>query len=361
MELSFFGRSPLRFVQKHLRQKEGAMKQYLSKVFSRQSLSQEEAESAMDLLMQGEASSEEVCGLLGALRGKGESIDEIVGFARSMRKHAVPLQVQRRDLVDTCGTGGDGADTFNISTASCFILAASGLGVVKHGNRAVSSKCGSADVLESLSVKIDRPVDLVVKDVESFGFAFLFAPLFHPAMKHVGPARRALGVRTVFNLLGPLVNPAGARRQVIGCYDSNMLETLAKVLQELGSEEVMLVSGTDGLDEISVTATTHVVHLKDGAISKYVISPEDLGVERATLADLKGGDAKHNAQLIEGILSGQIQGPKRDIVTLNAAAALMVAGKAENLVAGYELANQIVDQGKAMAVLQAIRGEHAKV
>lgn len=336
------------------------MKQYLKKVFSRQSLTQAEAESAMDLLMQGQASSEEICGLLGALRGKRESIDEIVGFARSMRKHAKPINVKRRDLIDTCGTGGDGADTFNISTASCFVLAASGLGVVKHGNRAVSSKCGSADVLEALSLQIDRSVDLVAKDVESYGFGFLFAPLFHPAMKYVGPARRALGVRTVFNLLGPLVNPAGAKRQVIGCYDVGMLSILAEVLRELGSEEVMLVSGTDGLDEISVTAATHVVHLKDGIISKYLISPEDLGIERSSLDDLKGGDATENADLIEGILSGTIKGAKRNIVAINAAAALMVAGKSENLLSGYQMANDILDQGQALAVLQQLRGEHAK-
>ncbi|MFW7380413.1 MAG: anthranilate phosphoribosyltransferase [Oligoflexus sp.] len=336
------------------------MKPYLSKLFERQALSQEEAQAAMDTLMRGEATPEEVGAFLGALRGKGEVIDEIVGFARSMRQHAKTLQLSRTGLVDTCGTGGDGTDTFNISTANALLIAAAGLAVVKHGNRAVSSRCGSADVLAALGIKIDQSPEEVAADVERFGFGFLFAPLFHPAMKHVAPVRRQLGVRTIFNLLGPLVNPANAKRQVIGVYDDSMLEPLAEALKELGSEEVMLVSGADGMDEITCVSTTRVAHLKNNRISFYTISPEDLGIKRAQADELKGGDPAMNAGIIEQIFAGTERGPKRDVVVINAAAALMVGGMVEDLLAGIKLAEEILDSGRALDLLNSLRVHHDK-
>lgn len=334
------------------------MKAYLSKLFDRQTLDQEEASAAMDKLMSGTASPEEVAAFLGVLRGRGETVDEIVGFARSMRKHAKRLELVRTDLIDTCGTGGDGSETFNISTANALLLAATGLGVVKHGNRAVSSRCGSADVLAALGLKIECTMNEVAKDVENYGFGFLYAPLFHPAMKHVAPVRRQLGVRTVFNMLGPLVNPAGTKRQVIGVYDGSLLVTLAEALKELGAEEVMVVSGADGMDEITSVSTTRVAHLRNSRIEYYTLSPEELGMKRAKLEDLKGGDAETNAKIIEKILAGEERGAKRDIVVMNAAAALMVGGKTKDLLEGIKLAEEILDNGSALANLNKLREQH---
>jgi anthranilate phosphoribosyltransferase len=331
------------------------MKLLLKKLFDQQSLTREEAAEAMDYLMSGAARPEEVGALLGVLRGKGEAIDELVGFAESMRRHAHQLAVQRKDLVDTCGTGGDGAATFNISTANALLLAAAGMGVVKHGNRAVSSRCGSADVLQALGLAIDRPPAEVAASVETYGFGFLFAPYFHPAMKHVAPVRKQLGVRTVFNLLGPLVNPAGAQRQVIGVYDGSMIETLAEVARQLGAVEVMVVSGHDGMDELTLCSTTRVAHLKNGKISLYTMSPEDLGFQRASPEALRGGDPAANARIIESILAGNEQGPPRDIVVMNAAAALLVGGRVGDMREGRQLAEETINSGRARDLLAKLR------
>ena len=331
------------------------MKQYLTKLFARESLSEQEATNAMNLLMEGEVSPEEVGAFLGSLRAKGESIEEITGCAKSLRDHAIPLKIKRTDLIDTCGTGGDGANTFNISTTNAFVIAAAGLGVCKHGNRSISSKCGSADVLEELGVPIDLSPEEVAASVDEYGFGFLFAPKFHPAMGNVVPIRRNLGARTIFNLLGPLVNPALTTRQVIGVYDKNMLEPFAHVLASLGSTEVMLVTGDDGLDEITTTTTTNVAHLKDGQVKTYKISPEELGIKKAKASDLVGGDRSENAKIIIDILSGKDKGARRDIVLINGAAALTVGGKAANLKDGVKLVENIIDSGAAMKVLENVR------
>ncbi|SME93674.1 anthranilate phosphoribosyltransferase [Pseudobacteriovorax antillogorgiicola] len=332
------------------------MKQYLNKLFARESLSEQEANEAMNLLMGGRVSPEEVGAFLGALRGKGETIEEITGCAKSLRDHAIPLRIKRTDLIDTCGTGGDGANTFNISTTNAFVIAAAGLGVCKHGNRSISSKCGSADVLEELGVPIDLEPERVAESIDRYGFGFLFAPKFHPAMGHVVPIRRNLGARTIFNLLGPLVNPAFTKRQVMGVYDRKMLEPFAYVLASLGAEEVMLVTGDDGLDEITTTTTTQVAHLKDGQVKTYTIDPRDYGIDLARAEDLAGGDRKTNADIITRILRGDDHGPKRDIVAINGAAALLVGGKVSDLGEGLKAVHDILDQGKAWEVLQAVRG-----
>ncbi len=331
------------------------MKVYLNKLFSGISLNEEEAHQAMDALMGGNVTSEEVGAFLGALRAKGETIGEIVGCAKSLRSHATPLPVKRTDIIDTCGTGGDGANTFNISTTNAFIIAAAGMGVCKHGNRSVSSQCGSADVLEELGVPIDLSPARAAAAIEEFGFAFLFAPKFHPAMGHVASIRRNLKARTIFNLLGPLVNPAFTKRQVMGVYEPRMLVPFAHVLKKLGAEEVMLVTGDDGLDEITTTTTTRVAHLKDGVVHEYQINPKEYGISLASPAALVGGDKKRNASIIEAILQGDDKGEKRDIVLLNAGAALQVSGKAKDLKEGLVLAAELIDSGRAYQILETAR------
>lgn len=331
------------------------MKSFLSKLFDRNDLSQDEALEAMNIMMSGDTSNEHMAAFLGALRGKGESTDELIGFARSLREHAKPIDTIQRTLIDTCGTGGDGSQTYNISTTCAFIIAAADLGVVKHGNRAQSSKCGSADVLEALGIPIDLPPDRVKQSVEQTGFGFLFAPLFHPAMKHVADVRKQLGLRTVFNLLGPIVNPAKTKRQVMGVYDGKLLEQIANVLKALGSEEAILVSGLDGMDEISLVAPSQIVHLKNGSIQSITIRPEDFGLKRCQVEDLRGGDANQNAQILTDVLSGKDKGPKRDIALLNSAAALVVGGKVKELAEGVSMAKHLIESGKVLQVLEAAR------
>lgn len=334
------------------------MQQILKKLFSRQHLTRAEAREAMDTLMRGEAKPEQVGAFLGGLRGKGETIEEIVGCAESMRANALNLNIKRQDLFDTCGTGGDGMNTFNISTANAFILAAAGAGIVKHGNRSVSGNCGSADVLEALGIAIELTPDQVSHCVDQFGFGFLFARSFHPAMKHVAGIRQSLGVRTVFNLLGPLTNPAKAKRQLIGVFQKEWIEPMANVLKELGSEEVMLVHGEDGMDEITPAGITYVAHLKQGQVTTYTVKPEDFGVKRFSVEKLRGGDAAFNATMIEKTLNGE-KGPCRDALLMNAAAALSVAGKASDFLSGKALAEELIDSGKAWAVVEKIRGYKA--
>lgn len=330
------------------------MKIHLQKVCAGERLSRAEAEEAISCMMRGEATPEQIAGFLGALAARGETVEEIVGAAEGLRKHALPLATQRRDLIDVCGTGGDGRDTFNISTTNALLLAAAGLGVVKHGNRAVSSRSGSADVLEALGVRIDLDPSRSAACLEQLGFSFLFAPLFHPAMKNVAPTRRALGVRTIFNMIGPLANPSPVRRQVVGVFAERWLAPMATALQMLGAEEALVVWGTDGLDEISLSAPTHAVHLKEGKLHKLRLTPADFGLEEAPMEYLQGGDKEKNAEITEAILHGE-KGPRRDIVVMNAAAALVVAGRASHWREAALMAGALLDTGRVAELVGKLR------
>lgn len=330
------------------------MKAYLQKLFRSQNLTRAEAEAATSLIMRGGVSVEEVAGFLGALAGKGETVDEIVGCASTMRAEGLPLAPRRQDLIDVCGTGGDGAETFNISTCNALVLAAAGLGVCKHGNRAVSSNCGSADVLEALQIPIDLNATRAAEAIDRHGFAFLFAPLYHPAMKHVAPVRRALGVRTVFNLLGPLANPAPVKRQVLGVFDPDRVPMMAEALLKLGTEEALVVWGDGGLDELSLSGPSRVSQVKNGQIKTFELTPEDFALPRAALSALKGGDKVTNARMIEDLLRGEA-GPRRDIVLMNAGAALVVAGRAKSWREGAAAAAAVIDSGRAYQTLQDLR------
>jgi anthranilate phosphoribosyltransferase len=329
------------------------MKAYLEKAMAGQDLSQAEMHAAMDLLMSGDASPAQVAAFLVALRIKGESVAEIAGGAASMRAHAVQIDAGGLDVVDTCGTGGDGAHTFNISTTAAFVAAGAGVPIAKHGNRAISSRCGSADVLAALGVNVEASPDIVSDCIQKIGIGFLFAPTMHPAMKHAGPVRRELGIRTVFNMLGPLTNPAGAKRQVIGVFAAELTDVFAEVLKALGAEAAFVVHGADGLDEITTTTTTRVSELRDGEVKTYDLDPDDFVSRRASLEDLQGGDAEQNAALLRGVLGGD-QAPRRDIVCLNAAAAIVVGGKASDLKSGYDAAQAAIDSGGAKAKLDAL-------
>ncbi len=331
----------------------------LRKVVERQDLTREEALAVMQEIMAGGASDAQIAAFLVALRMKGETVEELTGFATVMREKVARVETKaraaltgtdREALVDTCGTGGDASHTFNISTATAFVVAGAGLPVAKHGNRSVSSLCGSADVVEALGINLELPPEVVGQCIDEVGIGFLYAPLLHKAMKYVMPARREIKIRTVFNVLGPLTNPAGAAAQVMGVYDGTLTETLAAVLRELGSRRAFVVHGFDGLDEISNTGETKVSELREGKVTTYVIAPEDFGIRRASLADLRGGDARENASIIKRILQGE-KGPKRDVVLLNAAAGLVAGGKAEGLREGLELAREAIDGGAAMEKL----------
>ncbi|MBI4425524.1 MAG: anthranilate phosphoribosyltransferase [Elusimicrobia bacterium] len=317
-------------------------------------LSRGEARSAMDGLMEGSATPGQIGAFLAALKVRGETEEELAGFAEAMRARAIRVSIDRRPLLDTCGTGGDGAGTFNISTAAAFVAAGAGAAVAKHGNRSVSSRCGSADVLEALGVKPDPDPALANRCVSEAGLCFLFAPAFHPATRHVAPVRRELGVRTVFNLLGPLANPAGATRQLMGVYDGRLLAAIATALRALGTEEAMVVAAADGLDELSPSAPTRVAHLKDGRIREYEVTPESAGVARQPEGACKGGDAAENARILREVLEGR-PGPAREAVRLNAAAALVVTGLAEDLRTGAVLAGRSIDSGKALKSLETLK------
>jgi anthranilate phosphoribosyltransferase len=310
-------------------------------------LGEREAEDAMKSIMSGEATQSQIASFLTALRMKGETVEEITAFARVMRKFSVRINPRVSGvLVDTCGTGGDKIKTFNISTAAMFIAAGAGVLIAKHGNRAVTSKAGSADVLEAIGVKIDLPGDGVRRCIEAVGMGFMFAPLFHPAMKHAAPVRKEMGVRTVFNILGPLTNPAGARAQLMGVYDASLTEKLAQVLGRLGCRRAMVIHGLGGLDEISTLGKTKVSELKDGEVMTYNISPGKFRIKRARAEDIAGQDLEENVRAMLRILMGK-DGPKRDIVLLNAAAAILVGGKAKDLDDGLEVAREALDSGKA--------------
>ncbi len=307
----------------------------------------------MQSIMAGEATAAQIAGFLIALRMKGETVEEITGFARAMRAAAVKVEAKSRPLVDTCGTGGDGSHTFNISTAAAFIAAGAGVKVAKHGNRAASSQCGSADVLEALGVNINLSPEQVARCIDEVGIGFLFARSFHPAMRHAAPVRSELGVRTVFNLLGPLTNPAGATRQVMGVFDAQWVEPIAQVLKNLGAERAFVVHGAGGLDEISTLGATHVADVTPDGVSCYTIAPEDFGIARATLDALRGGTKEQNAEMVLECL-GTVPSPRRDIALLNAAAAIVAAGLAKDLKEGLERAQQSADSGAARGKLEAL-------
>jgi anthranilate phosphoribosyltransferase len=336
----------------------------VEKIVRGESLGRAEAERAMEDILGGNSTTEQISALLAGLRAKGESIDEITGFAAVMRRHATPIfpadhKLAGAPLVDTCGTGGDGLNTFNISTAAAFVVAGAGARVAKHGNRSSSSRCGSADVLEALGVAIDIPVEKVAAAIEEVGIGFLYAPAMHAATRHAMPARRALGVRTIFNLLGPLTNPANASAQVVGVYDAALTAVLAEVLGALGVGHAFVVHGDDGLDEISISGETTVAELRDGTVRKFRVTPEDFGVARTAVEFIRGGaDAAQNAQIIRNILGtpgrAHDHGAHRDIVLINAAAALVAAGRAKEFLDGMHLAAQSIDSGAARKKLEAL-------
>jgi len=313
-------------------------------------LGQETMAKVMEEIMTGEATASQIAAFLMGLRIKGETVDEITAAAKVMRQKAAKINAPP-DAIDTCGTGGDHSFTFNISTAAAFIAAGAGIPVAKHGNRAASSSCGSADVLAALGVNIQADAKTVENCIKESGIGFLFAPLLHSAMKHAITPRREMGIRTIFNLLGPLSNPAGTKKQLIGVYDQKWVRPLAEVLNNLGSQAALIVHGADGLDEITVTGPTFVAELKNGKVKEYQLEPGQFGLSRASLSDIKGGDPKINAELIKKIFSGRT-GPTSDIVLLNAAAAVYVAGKAESIKAGIEIARQTIKSGKAMEKLE---------
>jgi anthranilate phosphoribosyltransferase len=313
-------------------------------------LSEEEAARVLREVMEGAAEEAETAALLIALRTKGETVEEIAGLAATMRALAVPVDAGG-DLVDTAGTGG-GRPTFNVSTTAAFIAAGAGCRVAKHGNRSATSQCGSADVLEALGARIDLEPAEVAASIDAVGFGFMFAPKHHAAIRHVIPVRKALGVRTIFNFLGPLTNPAGATRQVIGVSDPAKLETLAAALARLGTERALVVSSADGLDEFSVSGTTRVVELRDGRLTSYDVAPEPLGLEPVADGAVGAGTPQENARVLRDVLAGK-PGPERSLAALNAAAAIYVGGGAESLAAGVERAQETIDSGAALRVLDA--------
>ncbi|MDA0229912.1 MAG: anthranilate phosphoribosyltransferase [Proteobacteria bacterium] len=316
------------------------------------SLSVEQAERAFDIMMTGEATPAQMGGLLMALRVRGETVDEITGGAKAMRARAVAIDAPE-GAIDTCGTGGDAKGTFNVSTGAAIVAAACGVPVAKHGNRALSSKSGSADVLTSLGVNIEADMSLVQESLWQANIGFLMAPRHHGAMRHVAPTRVELGTRTIFNLLGPLSNPAGAKRQLIGVFDGVWAEPMAEVLRNLGSERVWVVHGSDGTDELTTTGPSDVVELRDGELRRFEVTPEEAGLARVSLDAIKGGDSDENARTMVAVLDG-VSGPIRDIVLLNTAAALIVAGRVETLRDGIAAAAETVDSGAARATLNEL-------
>ena len=322
----------------------------VEKVLRRENLTEVEAMAAMQDVMAGYAAPAALAGLLTALAMKGEQPEEIVGFAKAMRRNAVPLSAPIDDVFDTCGTGGDRAGTFNISSAAAIVVAACGVRVAKHGNRSVSSRCGSADVFERLGVHVAAEPAVVERSLREVGIAFFFAPTFHPSMKHAAPTRKELGIRSAFNLLGPLTNPAGASRQIVGVAKPELTEVVARALARLGSRRAWVVHGADGLDELSTTGHSKVSENRDGSVHTFYVHPADFGIARAAAADLVGGDAAENAETVRAVLHGR-QGPARDVVLLNAGAALFVSGKAASVPEGLTLAAGAIDTGAARATL----------
>ncbi len=329
------------------------MKEILEQLLDRQDLTRAQAQEVMAEIMSGEYDDAQIAGFLIALRAKEETVEEITGFAEAMRNKMVTVEIESR-AIDMCGTGGDAKGTFNISTAASFVTAGAGVKVAKHGNRSMTSKSGSADVLQALGVAIDQPADDVAEDIESIGLGFIFAPAFHPAMKHAVGARKALATRTVFNILGPLCNPARVTAQAMGIFHPDLTEVQARVLKELGSTDVMIFHGRDGLDEISTTSVTQVSQMRNGGkVRTYELDAQELGLPRVTLKDLAGDTPEENADMIRAILSGE-NGPKREIVLLNAAAGIVVGDGAETLEEGLVLAAESIDSGAGMNVLNQL-------
>ncbi len=316
-------------------------------------LSEDEAAAVAREIMAGRASAAQIGGLLVALRMRGESVDEIVGFVRAVRDGGTPIPLTGEDVIDTCGTGGDGRGTFNISTAVAFVAAAAGCRVAKHGNRSVSSRCGSADVLAELGVRIDLSPERTAACIDRVGVGFLMAPQYHPGARHAVEPRKQIGIRSIFNTIGPLVHPARARRQLIGVYAAELTETMAQVLHRLGSTHCLIVHGEDGMDEISITGPTRVTELLGGTIKTRRIAPEDMGFQRAEIDAIAGGDATANARVLRLVLAGGV-GPRRDVVLLNAGAAIYVGGRAATFAAGVDRAIEAIDSGAALGKLDAL-------
>lgn len=330
------------------------IKEAIAKLIEKHHLTVQETSRVMEEIMSGHASHMHIASYLTALRMKGESVDEITGSAMVMRKNAIMIKTRHKNAIDTCGTGGDKSDTFNVSTIAAFVVAGAGVPVAKHGNRAVSSRCGSADLLEGLGVKIELPADKVGYCLDEVGMAFLFAPLLHTTMKHVAPVRKELGFRTIFNILGPLANPARVKAQVVGVYNRLLVEPMLEVLQALGHEKALVVHGMDGLDEITLTTDTFVAELKEGKVDTYYISPGDLKFKLRSLSELKGGSLSDNIKITMDVLNG-VDGAARDMVLINAAAALVVGSKAVDIAAGVELARQSIDSKAALKKLEDLK------
>jgi anthranilate phosphoribosyltransferase len=317
-------------------------------------LSREEARETMSLIMRGEATQAQISGFLIALRAKGETADEIAGCAEAMREHVLPVRPRRSDLVDTAGTGGDGGRTFNISTAAALVAAASGAAVAKHGNRAVSSASGSADVLEALGFRLELPAERIAQSIDELGFGFMFAPGHHPAMRHAAPVRRELAVRTVFNVLGPLTNPAGARAQVVGVYSPQLVRTIAEVLATLGARHAFVVHGAGGIDELSPVGENLIAEVVDGTVSERTLDPQvELGLPRCEVAELRGGAPAENAAAVREVFAGA-DGGRRNAILLNAAGAIAAAGHADDLREGLEVARKTIDSGAAAERLEQL-------
>ena len=330
----------------------------IKKVVERVDLTAEEAEAVLEQIMTGQCTDAQIASLLTALRMKGETVAELTGFAKVMRRKAVQVHprlnvsaeiggTEREALIDTCGTGGDVSGSFNVSTATAFVVAGAGVRVAKHGNRSVSSQCGSADVVEALGVKIELAPDRIARCIDEVGIGFLHAPLLHEAMRYVALARRQMGIRTIFNMLGPVTNPAGAITQVVGVYAAHLTDLLARVLSELGSKRALVVHGSDGLDEITITCESKITELNDGELKTYFISPEDFGLARAAPGEIQGGDARQNGEIILRVLRAE-RGPRRDIVLLNAAAGLVASSRVRDLNEGVSLAAESIDSGSAL-------------
>jgi len=328
-------------------------KTYLKQIIQRQNLTADQMTEMMNIVLTGQATEAQIGAMMAALATKGETFEELAGAAQAMRRNARRIQAVGSPVMDTCGTGGDGAQTFNISTTTAFVVAGCGITVAKHGNRAVSSKCGSADVLEALGVKLTTPPEIVEEAVAAVGIGFLFAPLYHSAMKYAAKPRQELGVRSIFNMLGPLTNPASANCQLLGVFAPPLTEMFAQALKLLGTQSAMVVHGHDGLDEISICAPTRISELKAGAIRTYDLQPEQYFGRLADPKDLAGGDARQNAAITRSILSGE-KGARRDVVLINAGAALVAAGKANSLKNGIEKAAGAIDSGKALEKLEKL-------
>lgn len=330
------------------------MREYLDKLHNKENLTESEMETVMETIMSGEAIKEEVSSFLMALREKGPTVAEITGAARIMRQFVVGIKSDHEVVLDTCGTGGDKSGTFNISTCAAFVVAGAGVAVAKHGNRSVSSKCGSADILEGLGVRLDLPPERLEECLNEVGIAFLFAQRHHPAMKNVAAIRKELGVETIFNVLGPLTNPARATHQVIGVYSRKLVEPMAQVLRNLGLRRALVVHGSDGLDEITTTGPTHFCEYNGQDLLSYDISPDEVGLPVARPEELKGGDLEDGLRIFSAILNGEA-GPRRDIVLLNAAYALYVSEKVTSIEDGLILAARSLDDGQAKAKLEALK------